>query len=134
MRHAVARAAAGLLAAGLAASACTGDSGSNDSSDPEPALVAKGREKFVQACAVCHGASLEGTATGPSFLSPIYAPNHHPDAAFFSAARNGVQPHHWKFGPMPPVTSVTEDDVRAIVAYVRAKQAEAGITEDPSHR
>lgn len=54
------------------------------------------------------------------------------DESFYAAVENGVQPHHWDFGAMPPQTSVDPEEVAAIVAYVRQQQAEAGITEDPS--
>jgi hypothetical protein len=64
---------------------------------------------------------------GPSFLDPIYAPGHHPDESFFRAVENGVQPHHWDFGPMPPLSHLDRDDVEAIVAYVRSVQVENGI-------
>jgi mono/diheme cytochrome c family protein len=135
MGHVLVRGAIPLILAGLALNtACQGDPGEKGSSGgSDQALIAEGRQGYEATCAACHGTDLKGTATGPPFLSPIYAPNHHPDAAFFNAAANGVQPHHWQFGPMPALPAVSEDDVRAIVAYVRAEQAEAGITEDPSH-
>lgn len=82
---------------------------------------------------MCHGGDLKGTKTGPPFLSPVYAPNHHPDEAFYAAVANGVQPHHWEFGPMPAQPSVSPEDVAAIVAYIRAEQQKAGIIQDPSH-
>jgi mono/diheme cytochrome c family protein len=99
----------------------------------DPQLLAEGRQQYEEACAACHGLDLKGTQAGPPFLSPIYAPNHHSDEAFFGAVAGGVQPHHWDFGPMPPQPNVSREDVEAIVAYIRARQLEAGITEDPSH-
>ena len=51
----------------------------------------------------------------------------YPDAAFLLAVRNGVRPHHWRFGPMPPIDGITDDDVDDIVAYVRGLQRDAGI-------
>ncbi len=96
-------------------------------------LVREGRERFEATCAACHGMDLKGTDDGPSFLDPIYASNHHPDEAFHRAARQGVPQHHWNFGPMPPQRSVTDDEVEAIIAYVRQRQREAGVTRDPSH-
>jgi mono/diheme cytochrome c family protein len=125
----------------VAAAACGGDSDGETSETQtpsaagayDPELVAEGEAAYKQTCAMCHGDDLKGTDSGPPFLDPIYAPNHHPDEAFFAAAANGVQPHHWDFGPMPPQTDVTPEEVQAIVAYVRTQQIEAGITEDPSH-
>lgn len=96
-------------------------------------LIAEGKEYYEETCAACHGEDLRGTGTGPPFLSPIYAPDHHADESFYLAVENGAQPHHWDFGPMPPQPSVTEEEVTAIIAYVRAQQAEAGITEDTDH-
>lgn len=108
--------------------------------DPAPAapsnggdLAAEGEALYQDTCAACHGPDLKGTDTGPPFLDPVYAPNHHPDEAFYAAVENGVEPHHWDFGAMPPQPSIDSDEIEAIVAYVREQQADAGITEDPSH-
>jgi len=122
-------AAAVLLSFALAACG----SGDDGTSGGGSTLVAEGREAYEQTCAVCHGADLQGTRTGPPFLDPIYAPNHHPDESFYSAVANGVQPHHWDFGPMPAQPAVDTEEVAAIIAYIRAEQQGAGITEDPSH-
>ena len=132
---------AAFIALSFLAFACGGDSGpeSRDASGTEgpatqdSALITQGKQLYEQTCAACHGVDLAGTKTGPMFLSPIYAPNHHPDEAFYAAVVNGVRPHHWKFGLMPPQPSVSRQEVTAKVAYVRAEQQEAGITEDPSH-
>ena len=99
----------------------------------DPAVVAAGAELFTANCAVCHGADLQGTSTGPPFLHPYYAPNHHADEAFQRAVAFGVVPHHWNFGEMAPLPHLTRDDVEKIVAFVRAEQEAAGIYEDPSH-
>jgi mono/diheme cytochrome c family protein len=124
------RSSAAILLLSIAFVACgSGDDGASGDSD----LIARGREAYEQTCAACHGADLKGTSTGPPFLDPIYAPNHHPDQSFYSAVANGVAPHHWDFGPMPPQTAVATAEVEAIIAYVRAEQEAAGITEDPSH-
>lgn len=99
--------------------------------EPSPAdLEARGDELFhgKATCATCHGADLQGTPMGPPLLDRIYAPGHHPDAAFYRAVANGVQPHHWDFGPMPALTTHSdEDDVEAIIAYVRSRQRANGI-------
>lgn len=99
----------------------------------DPAIVAAGADLFAANCAVCHGADLLGTATGPPLLHPYYAPNHHADEAFQRAVALGVVPHHWNFGPMLPLPHLTRDEVAHIVAFVRTQQEEAGIYEDPSH-
>lgn len=123
---------AGCLVCVAALGAC-GDDGSGDGDAGAPPIEADGEALYAETCAACHGADLKGTDSGPPFLDPVYAPNHHPDEAFFAAVENGVQPHHWDFGPMPPQTSIDPEEAAAIVAYVREQQAEAGITEDPSH-
>jgi mono/diheme cytochrome c family protein len=93
-------------------------------------LIAEGKDLYVQTCSMCHGVDLKGTDIGPPFLTPIYAPDHHPDGAFFAAVANGVEPHHWEFGPMPAQPDVSPQDVAAIVAYVRDEQAEAGLIDE----
>jgi hypothetical protein len=57
----------------------------------------------------------------------IYESNHHGDAAFQRAAAQGVRAHHWNFGDMPKITSVTPADVDDIVKYIRTLQHQAGI-------
>ena len=99
------------------------------SDDPD----ASGRAAYEATCAACHGEELRGTSMGPPFLEAIYAPDHHPDDSFRAAVAQGVPPHHWNFGPMPPQAHISDREIDAIIAYVRARQLEAGITQDPSH-
>jgi mono/diheme cytochrome c family protein len=99
----------------------------------DPSEVAAGAELFAASCATCHGADLAGTNTGPPFLNAIYAPNHHADEAFQRAVAQGVQPHHWSFGPMVPVDGLSRDEVALIIEFVRSEQEAAGILRDPSH-
>ena len=128
-----------VLAVPLLLAACAQDGDEDSQQERAPAedqdgseLVTRGRALYEDSCALCHGPDLDGTDTGPSFLSEIYAPNHHPDESFYAAVEQGVQPHHWDFGPMPPQPAVTPEQVEAIVAYIRSQQEAAGITEDPS--
>jgi mono/diheme cytochrome c family protein len=86
-----------------------------------------GAELYAQACATCHGEDLRGTDQGPPFLDPIYEPGHHADQAFVLAALAGARAHHWDFGNMPPIEGITQDQVLAIVDYVREQQRAAGI-------
>lgn len=101
----------------------TGELGQNA---PDPQLVEKGADLFAANCAQCHGTDLRGTDQGPSFLSEVYVPSHHGDAAFHAAVAGGVPPHHWNFGAMPPIEGLTQDDVDAIVAFVRETQQTEG--------
>ncbi|MCB1423634.1 MAG: cytochrome c [Nitratireductor sp.] len=91
-------------------------------------VAMRGEAAFNDNCAACHGKNAAGrNGMGPPLVHIIYEPNHHSDGAFFFAAANGVRSHHWQFGNMPPVESVSEDEVRDIVAYVRTLQRANGI-------
>lgn len=92
-----------------------------------PPEVAQGKALFEQNCAVCHGPAGDGTTQGPPLVHIIYEPNHHADAAFVLAARNGVRAHHWRFGDMAPLPDVTDQMVLEIVGYIRWLQRQVGI-------
>ena len=99
--------------------------GLNHSRQPE--ITRTGEKAFAANCAPCHGVNASGTDHGPPFVHDIYNPGHHPDAAFFYAARYGVRQHHWPYGDMPPQPQVSEEQVRTIVQYVRELQVANGI-------
>lgn len=120
-----------VLAVGIALSSIPPTSPTPAERNPE--VLAEGKVLFEGTCASCHGADLEGTDTGPPFLNPIYAPNHHGDEAFQRAAALGVVPHHWTFGPMPAQVDLSREEVAAIVEYVRSEQEAAGVFLDPTH-
>lgn len=92
-----------------------------------PAEFQPGEVKFKASCALCHGERGMGTSQGPPFVHKIYEPNHHGDAAFQRAAAMGVRAHHWQFGDMPKISTVTPADVDQIIKYVRWLQRQAGI-------
>lgn len=92
-----------------------------------PAEHLRGEQLFNRSCAECHGSRASGTHQGPPLVHKIYEPNHHPDASFLAAIRRGVLQHHWQFGNMPPRPEVTDDELKAVTAYVRWLQREAGI-------
>ena len=106
-----------------------------DSSQPKPAVgggtlpaeLQAGEAKFNANCSACHGPKGVGTQQGPPLVHKIYEPNHHGDAAFQMAAANGVRAHHWEFGNMPKIETVTPTDVDQIIQYVRWLQRQAGI-------
>jgi mono/diheme cytochrome c family protein len=95
---------------------------------PVPAELQAGETKFNANCSACHGQRGVGTPQGPPLVHKIYEPNHHGDAAFQRAAASGVNAHHWQFGNMPKIDSVTPADVDQIIQYVRWLQRQAGIS------
>ena len=116
--------------------ACGG--GSDDRGEPPPAGNggsgatgdrALGAEVYASSCAACHGADLRGTGRGPSHLSIVYEPGHHPDEAFRAAILRGSPQHHWDFGDMAPVTGLDEAEIDAVIAYIRDVQQREGFEE-----
>lgn len=87
----------------------------------------QGQRAFDANCAQCHGSYGLGTDKGPPFLHAIYNPGHHPDEAFVRAVRQGVRQHHWQFGNMAALPTVSEAEVLQIVRYVRELQEANGI-------
>ncbi|MBO6548536.1 MAG: cytochrome c [Rhizobiales bacterium] len=87
----------------------------------------EGGKLFNKNCMVCHGKYGSGTEKGPPLIHKYYEPNHHSDRSFFLAVKNGVRPHHWQFGMMPPIKGVTRSDVEKIIPYIREIQRENGI-------
>lgn len=116
--------AAAVAALSMGVAAC----GSDDTGPTGAAgsQVERGAEVYAVSCASCHGADLRGTDKGPSHLSIVYEPNHHTDDSFRSAIANGAPQHHWNFGDMEPVEGLSDDDVEAVIAYVRAEQERQG--------
>ncbi len=94
-------------------------------------LARKGEKAFAANCARCHGKNGAGTDKGPPLVFDTYNPGHHSDATFVSAARFGVPQHHWRFGNMPPQPQVGDQDLVAIIRYVRELQEANGIFYKP---
>jgi cytochrome c len=92
-----------------------------------PAEFKKGETLFNANCARCHGERGVGTSQGPPLVHKIYEPSHHGDAAFHRAVALGVRAHHWQFGDMPKLPTVTPAEVDEIIKYVRWLQRQAGI-------
>ena len=98
------------------------------------ALASIGEAVFEANCAECHGTNAAGTDNGPPLVHNIYNSRHHADASFHFAVRAGARQHHWRFGDMPPQEQVTDDEVPAIIAYVRELQQANGIPYRPVSR
>lgn len=83
----------------------------------------QGQEVFEANCAACHGVNAAGQdGVAPPLVHIIYEPNHHGDASFYRAVQQGVRAHHWRFGNMPPLEGVSEQEVASIITYVRELQ------------
>ena len=117
--------ASALAALLLFAGACSDSTSSGGQTGAFAGL--NGPSLYAQACASCHGADLAGTDAGPPFLDAVYRAGHHADVAFLLAVRRGARSHHWDFGNMPPVEGLTDEQVAAIVQFVRERQVAAGI-------
>jgi mono/diheme cytochrome c family protein len=85
-----------------------------------------GSALYAENCASCHGTDLRGTEDGPSHLSIVYEPNHHGDDSFRSAIQNGALQHHWNFGDMLPIDGLDNDEIDAIITFVRGAQEREG--------
>ena len=123
-------AAAAMLAALLAAGTAAAQKGALFPKAVEPQLTADlgvGKTNYEARCAQCHGKTARGSDRGPTFISRIYHPGHHGDAAFLIAPRQGVRAHHWRFGDMPPVPGVSDAELQSILRYVRAVQRANGV-------
>lgn len=120
-----------LLVVAVVVSACASDGADTTPPAQDSELVAQGEELFQANCAQCHGFDLRGTNTGPSLLSEVYEPGHHADGAFLVAVQSGSPQHHWNFGDMPPVPGLSQEDVEAIVAFVRERQRVEGFEPYP---
>lgn len=104
---------------------CSGASGETTAALSGEQLVAEGERLYGAYCAQCHGADLKGDSSGPPLLHPLYMPEQMSETEFVAATRRGVQPTHWEFGPMP-IQAVPDDDLRAIIAYIRSVQRDEG--------
>ncbi|SOE17216.1 cbb3-type cytochrome c oxidase subunit III [Hoeflea halophila] len=93
-----------------------------------PPVAREGEERFNQWCSSCHGPNAAGQdGIAPPLIHRIYEPNHHGDASFHLAAKNGVRAHHWQFGNMPPVEGITNAELDSIVVYIRELQRANGV-------
>ncbi|WP_419552988.1 c-type cytochrome [Candidatus Poriferisodalis sp.] len=128
---AVAVLAASLVASGCGSRDATSEAAIGTQADSTASADAPvdGAATYQQYCAECHGVDLRGTDKGPSQLSIIYEPGHHSDYAFRSAISEGAPEHHWWFGDMPPVEGISDDEIEAVISFVRAEQERLGFEE-----
>ena len=96
--------------------------------DGPTTTLGRGETIYGANCAQCHGDDLAGTDRGPSLLEPVYGADQLSDVDLADAIRNGVDEELWGFGPMPANGAITDTQIEAIVAFVRAEQ-----TGDPAN-
>ena len=90
-----------------------------------------GARSFATNCQGCHGVNATGTDKGPPLVHDIYNPGHHGDMAFVTAVRFGTRQHHWPYGDMPAQPNVADDEIRAIIRFIRELQQANGIETKP---
>lgn len=106
----------------------TGEAMANVSLPDLSSGAQEGEALFNRSCATCHGVNAAGQdGIAPPLIHKIYERNHHADASFHLAAKNGARAHHWQFGDMPPVEGITDPELDKIVVYVRELQRANGI-------
>jgi len=131
-RRTTLRAIALAVVISVVGAACGGSPALPATIEPQdPELVAVGAVVYEASCAACHGGDLRGTDTGPSLLSVVYEPNRHSDVAISLATQVGTRQHHWGFGAMAPIEGLSDDDVEAIIAFVRETQRTEGFEPFP---
>jgi disulfide bond formation protein DsbB len=115
-----------LSSAGLA-TACGGkDGGGTPAASPE--TIALGNKQFLGTCATCHGKDANGLPKqGKSLLMNPYSIDKSDDdlALFIKTGRPAGDPLNTTGVDMPPKggnPALSDDDVKAIVAYLRTLQ------------
>lgn len=110
----------------------TGATGAAGFVVPELSDIAQaGKTVFDANCLACHGSDGTGSDMGPPLVHKIYNPGHHNDMSFFRAGRQGTPQHHWTFGDMPSQPQVTDEEMAAIIRYIREMQEANGIVTEP---
>lgn len=90
-------------------------------------LAAQGQRVFSQRCAACHGRGAMGSGIGPPLLHRNYGASAFGDEAIVQVIRNGAQGARWGFGPMPAIPGLGDQDLVALVRFIRELQARSGI-------
>ncbi len=102
---------------------------------PDPARLAAGENIYVQHCASCHGAKLEGQPEWrkrlPSgrFPAPPHDDSghtwHHPQEVLFGITKHGLVPPYAPPGyesDMPAFAGkLSDDEIRAVLAYIESR-------------
>lgn len=109
----------------------TATGGSDDPPAPgSPEELALGAEVYDQSCATCHGPEARGGLAGPPLIHEMYEDLTGADIR--TVIGQGKSPTNWpQFeAGMAPVPNLSQDEVAAVIAYVRDVQRDAW-GEDP---
>lgn len=120
----------GLVLAALALSACTSSGAPNPSTAPQAASVdiGLGKQKFEAVCASCHGVDGKGLpGLGKDLTTSQFVKSQTDEqlVEFIKKGRDASDPANTTGVAMPPKggdPSLTDDQLRAIVAYIRTLQ------------
>ncbi len=115
-------AAAGRFLLGAIGTVVLASFGAACGTDGPRTTLERGEAIYGANCAQCHGGDLAGTDSGPPLLDPVYGVAQLSDDEFAGAIRNGVDEDRWAFGPMPANGAITDDQIEAILTFVRAVQ------------
>jgi mono/diheme cytochrome c family protein len=91
--------------------------------EPEAADAAAGKAVYTQTCIACHGANGKGTIPGVTDFTGKESPLSKSEAALVKNISEGFQ-SPGSFMAMPAMggnPALTEADVRAVLAYLRAE-------------
>ena len=107
----------------LLAAAC----GDGDVTVPDlPGDAAAGAVVYEQSCAGCHGADGSGADAGPGLLVPEYSLPGFDDTALVTAIVNGVAADEGRYGGMPMIRGLSDQDLADLIAFVRELQRDSG--------
>ena len=89
-----------------------------------PEKLKVGQARFHKLCANCHGADGMGGSNAPKLIQDSYTSAQFPNEKLAWTILNGS-----KSGAMPSLKNiVNEEDIKAIIKYIRYSQEAAGLT------
>jgi len=140
-----------LVAMALALAGCERAASGFDDPRADPgdaARVALGERVYVQHCASCHGAKLEGQPDWRRRLANDRLPApphdesghtwHHPDSVLFAITKNGLVPPLAPQGyetDMPAFAgSLSDEEIWAVLAFIKSRWTDPEVRAARAHR